>query len=192
MKRNVWDRTSHRAVVFGLVAILAGCQSARVAQANEEGPTPKRIVGWVERMTMLPFGAPVYAKLDTGAKTSSIHAEEIERFERDGDDWVRFTLVLEGPKDVVRRERLERPLYRDVRIKDHDEPSDRRPVVELDFCFDGRSERAQFSLADRSGFLYSALLGRRFLKSRFVVDPSETFAADRSCPAAAPEEGSDG
>ncbi len=160
-----------------------GCAPPSVA-ANETPPDEsKHIVGWVERVTVVPIGFPVKAKLDTGARTSSIHAEDIERFERDGEKWVRFTIAVEDPDDVVRRTRLERPLFRNVRIKDHDDVSDRRAVVELGFCIDGRSERAQFTLADRSRFIYPVLLGRRFLADRYVIDPAKTFEASPTCPA---------
>lgn len=183
---NRGSGSERRRWAIGGVLLLLGLATAPplpLAWADDAPRRPsKRIVGWVERVTMLPSRVPVYAKLDTGAKTSSIHAEEIERFEKDGDEWVRFTLVLEDPDDVVHRERLERPLFRDVRIKDHDDHADRRPVVELEFCLDGRSARAQFSLADRSSFLYPVLLGRRFLKGRFVIDPAETFEASKDCP----------
>jgi len=70
-----------------------------------------------------------------------------------------------------------------VRIKDHDDASDRRAVVELELCIDGRTERTQFTLADRSRFLYPVLLGRRFLGGRFVVDPGQTFLTSSTCAA---------
>jgi hypothetical protein len=162
-------------------AVLAGCAHPSDAASEPPSDEPKRIVGWVERVTVPPLDFPVKAKLDTGARTSSIHAEDIERFVRDGEKWVRFTIAVEDPDDVVHRERLERPLYRNVRIKDHDDASDRRAVVELELCLDGRTERAQFTLADRSRFLYPVLLGRRFLGGRFVVDPEQTFLASSNC-----------
>lgn len=154
------------------------------AAAKADEPDGKRIVGWVERVLVMPGAHPVNAKLDTGANTSSIHAESIERFERDGDRWVRFELVLkirDGGEDRVERVPHEAPLYRRVRIKDHDEPANARPVVELDFCMDGARHRAQFSLADRGGFIYPVLLGRRFLAGAYVIDPDETFESTPSC-----------
>lgn len=182
-----------RGHIVGLAAALAllGCVTPSGAAQEPAEDDIKRIVGWVERFTLLPQGIPVKAKLDTGARTSSISAIDIERFERDGDRWVRFTLVLEDVDDVVHRERLERPLYRNVLIKDHDDASDRRPVVELDFCLDGRSHRAQFTLADRSGFIYPVLLGRRFLTDGFVIDPATSFEASSDCPEAEDDPGAE-
>ncbi len=146
--------------------------------ADEES---KQIAGWVERITMLPGEEIALAKLDTGAKTSSIHAEDIERFEREGEVWVRYTLVLKESKSRVHRLPRESRVVRKVYIKDHENRPDARPVVELEFCMDGRRRHARFSLVDRSAFLYSVLLGREFLAGAFVVDPDVTFLIGASC-----------
>mgnify|MGYP000684033376 CR=1 FL=1 len=144
--------------------------------------TPGKVIaGWVEKTTILPWGVEVPSKLDTGALTSSIFAEEIERFRKDDERWVRFVLVLEDTDDEVQRIPVEVPLARSVRIKDHDDPSSRRAVVELELCFDGRKHVTEFSLADRSQFIYPVLLGRRFMEDVAIVDPSETFLTQAHC-----------
>ena len=159
---------------FLATAIVAGLVSTSDALADSRTPG-KVIAGWVEKVTVKPWDVVVSAKLDTGALTSSIHAEAIERFTRDDEKWVRFTLVLEDEDDEVHRIETEQPLARNVRIKDHDDPSARRAVVELELCFDGRRHRTQFSLADRGDFIYPVLLGRRFMEDVAVVDPEATF-----------------
>lgn len=141
----------------------------------------KTISGWVEKVVMLPSRTRVSAKLDSGARTSSIHAEEIERFEKEGEPWVRFTLVLGSERDGVQRIPSEAPIDRKVRIKQHDDPPESRPVVELDFCMAGQRRRAQFSLVDREAFIYPVLLGRRFLAGHFVIDPDATFLTSAGC-----------
>ena len=50
------------------------------------------VFGWVEKTTIEPWGVELKAKLDSGALTSSLHATDVEIFEKDGDDWVRFTV----------------------------------------------------------------------------------------------------
>ncbi len=142
---------------------------------TKSGDESKQIVGWVERIRILPEQTLALAKLDTGATTSSIYAEEIERFERNGEDWVRYTLVLKESKKRTHRVPRESPVVRSVHIKDHDYQPDARPVVELSFCMDGRRHGARFSLVDRGAFLYSVLLGREFLAGSFLVDPEATF-----------------
>ncbi|MEZ4331559.1 MAG: RimK/LysX family protein [Myxococcota bacterium] len=175
-------REEWRALCAGLLAWLASALpiAALASQADAEADR-KQIAGWVERLRILPSNALVRAKLDTGAKTSSIHAEDIERFEREGRTWVRYTLVLKETRTKVHRVPGESLVVRKVYIKEHESRPDARPVVELDFCMDGRRHRAQFSLADRSAFLYSILLGRDFLAGSFVVDPDATFLTGASC-----------
>lgn len=75
----------------------------------------KPTYGWVETATLEPWGAEVKVKLDTGALTSSMQAEEIQTFERDGADWVRFTVEIgdEDTDEVVSRT-FERAVFRDL------------------------------------------------------------------------------
>ncbi|WP_158522967.1 ATP-dependent zinc protease family protein [Oceanococcus atlanticus] len=162
---------------FTLVLLLTSSAS----WADDAVETNRTVAGWVERIKLAPWGDTVKAKLDTGAKTSSINALNIERFERDGDDWVRFTLSYETAKDVRKEHTLERPVVRNILIKEHDRENDRRAVVELSFCFAGQIHSTQFSLVDRSKFIYPVLLGRRFLKSATLIDPSATFITEASC-----------
>ena len=125
-----------------LLAALCLLPTACLADEHVQG---KVISGWVERIVVLEGGGiRTKAKLDTGATTSSIHAEKVERFEKGGDTWVRFTLVIENLDDEEQRVELEKPLYRNVRIKDHHDDSRKRPIVELDICFDGRRHEVQF------------------------------------------------
>lgn len=163
-----------------LIWIASAPPAAADSKGAEADEQTKQIAGWVERIRLLPSRALAVAKLDTGAKTSSIHAEDIERFERGGRNWVRYTLVLEW-KSKTERVPTESPLVRRVYIKDHQGQPDARPVVELEFCMDGRRHRAHFSLVDRGAFLYSVLLGREFLAGSFVVDPDATFLTGASC-----------
>lgn len=169
-----------RAAGLLLIGSLAALGPAVPVGATSESAN-KRIAGWVERITLLPSKTIALAKLDTGAKTSSIHAEEIERFERRGRAWVRYTLVLKESKTRTRRVPAESPVVRKVYIKDHASAPDARPVVELGFCMDGERHSAHFSLVDRGAFLYSVLLGRDFLAGSFVVDPEVTFLTGASC-----------
>lgn len=65
---------------------------------------PQVIVGWVETIALPKLGiSAMEAKIDTGAKTSSLHAEKITPFEKDGEQWVRF---VTHPNRKNKRERL--------------------------------------------------------------------------------------
>jgi len=150
--------------------------------SQAEGETPGKVIaGWIERISIEGQPHLFKAKLDSGAKTSSIHAEDIELFKRDGDRWVRFTLMLDvgdgKPEPLV----MEKSRERRVKIKEHDGDHSSRPVVEIDICFDGRSYPVEFTLADRSEFIYPVLLGRRFLAGVAVIDPDATYLIQERC-----------
>lgn len=136
------------------------------------------VLGWVEWVAIESAGFGMEAKLDTGALTSSLHATDIQRFQRDNQEWVRF-VVHDGEGD--RAKTLERPLVRNVRIKRHGASSQERPVVTLDFCLAGQMHAAQFSLVDRGHFNYPVLLGRRFLAEVAVVDAGAKHLTGAVC-----------
>ncbi len=60
-----------------------------------KSPDSPKVFGWVEKSTLVPWGVELKTKLDSGALTSSLHATDVESFEKDGDDWVRFTVNVE-------------------------------------------------------------------------------------------------
>jgi hypothetical protein len=145
--------------------------------------TAKPRLGWVEYVSLQPWGIRIKAKLDTGAKTSSMHAENLRYFERDDEEWVVFT--YEAPtanSDETHFVTIERPVLRKARIKQRSEDIERRPVVTLEICLNGARHTEQFTLTDRSNFLYPMLLGRRALKEIATVDAGETFVSNSDCP----------
>lgn len=141
----------------------------------------KVIAGWVEKISFEDSRFIIKAKLDTGAKTSSIYAKDIKKYKKEGEHWVDFTLVLKDENKEFHEIPMSAPRARRVRIKNHDGDHDRRVVVDIPFCFDGRLQEAEFTLADRSEYIYSVLLGRAFLKEIAVVDPDATFLTKSTC-----------
>ncbi len=151
----------------------------RVEGIQSEEAKAKVIAGWLELIEIPAAKRVAKAKLDSGAKTSSIHATNIKEFKRDGQNWVRFDLPASGKGD--KPVTLERRRVRRVQIKDHDDPASRRPVVTIEVCFDGQRYEPQFTLADRGNFLYPILLGRRFLAGVAVIDPAEKYLTSSNC-----------
>lgn len=142
----------------------------------------KKIYGLYERV-MLPVvsQSPIEAKLDTGAQTSSLGADNIELFEKDGKTWVRFTPQLQGAK------RMELPLARNSRIKRRADGSGatqsiERPVVVMEICFDGQRHSIEVNLADRSRFSFPLLLGSRAMVTfGAVIDPALEYTFSAGC-----------
>ncbi len=135
----------------------------------------KQIIGAVEKVFLSPPGTIMRARIDTGAVTSSLDARDIELFERNGDRWVRFTIV--NPEDQSEIF-LELELVRKVRIiqAEQEEP-EKRPVVELGVTVGRHTQTAQFTLTDRRHMEFPMLIGRNILKDIMLVGVSKVNIA---------------
>lgn len=160
-------------IVFSLLFVYPNPQNAK---------DPARIIaGWVEKIRIENIEADIKAKLDTGARTSSIYATDIIGFKKDGKRWVKFTLQLTDSKNNQHQLTLERPRTRKTNIKSHDGEPDKRYVVDLQICFNGRLYTTEFTLANRSEYIYDILLGRQFLRKTAIIDPAKTFLTLAKC-----------
>ena len=152
--------------------------NAGTAVARPVSSDPVQVYGWREWVLIGQTQIKLAAKLDTGALTSSIHAEEKELFERDGKKWVRFIVTDPGEKNSPRT-RIEAPLVRIAHIKDPGGKSEAREVVRLNFTLGERKLRADFTLNNRSNMLSPVLIGRTTIKELGWVDPSRAYLADQ-------------
>lgn len=161
-------------------AVLAAALWLPLAPAQAEAVKSKDIFGWVEWVEVGRHEITLKAKLDTGAATSSLDAQDIRRLVRrsSGERFVEFTLHDPDSGESIR---LKKPLVRQVRIKQHDGSHQVRPVVAIDICVGDHFDTVEVSLIDRSEFLYPMLLGRSALEGRVVVDPEVTFTRDPEC-----------
>ena len=168
-------------IAIGLQMLLLGnvLTAASVGAAESHHPADARpagrvVMGWLESVFLMPWGQRFTAKLDTGAASSSLHANRIEHFKKNGEEWVRFKVEDLGDSKQEAIEG-ERPLVRTAYIKSHSKMSSKRDVVMLTVCKNGREYETEFNLVDRSNFNYPVLLGRSFLKDVALVDPAATF-----------------
>lgn len=179
------------AVGLTLAAILAAAAPIQ-AEEKQSQERPPESLGFVEWIVLQDTGLRLKARLDTGAKTSSLHAVNIEPFEKGDEKWVSFQVPLADHRDQEKGENgpevedvileFERPVDRTVRIKRKGAPSQRRYVVRMEFCIAGSTHETEFSLADRGRFSYPALLGRRFMSDdNILVTSSESFMAESEC-----------
>ncbi|MFD2256235.1 ATP-dependent zinc protease [Luteolibacter algae] len=158
-------------------AAVEEAETAVAAVARPVSPDPIQVYGWKEKILIDGLESDMTAKLDTGAYTSSIHAEETELFERDGKKWVRF-IVTEPRKKGSPRVRMEAPLVRIARIKEPGGESETREVVRLAFKIGGRKLRGDFTLNNRANMLSAVLIGRTTIKELGWIDPSRVYLAD--------------
>lgn len=148
------------------------------AVAKPVSAEPIQIYGWREDLLIKGITGKLVAKLDTGALTSSIHAEEKELFERDGKKWVRF-IVTDPSLKKPTRSRIEAPLVRIAKIKEPGGESIAREVVRLSFTIGDRKMSGEFTLNNRSNMLAPVLVGRTVIKDLGWVDPGRTHLADQ-------------
>jgi hypothetical protein len=162
-----------------------------LAIADDRKPAPEapqradglREAGWLQSIRLEPHRVRVTAKLDTGAKSSAIHATDVERFGRGGVERVRFSLFKDHTEQDGAKLTYDLPIEGEVRIKrSAGKPPEERITVRLTFCIDGEVMDAVFSLDNRSNFNYPVLLGREFLQDHFVVNSAKKFVYPYDCP----------
>ena len=160
------------AVVLALFATLMAVNPGRPFAGE------KRIFGWLEKVKIYPGNIVLDAKLDTGAKNSSLNASHIQEFTRNGNPWVRFQLQDQKGDIIIH----ELPVVRMTRIKRHQADSLARYVVRLEICLGSTRRTVEVNLTDRSDFKYPMLIGRSFMRPTVIVDPSAQFTSRPACP----------
>ena len=152
--------------------VQAGTQTTAQSQKGvEDNPI---IIGALEKVRILPANIIYDSRIDTGATTTSIHAGNMEIFERDGKKWVKFDLQGEEKTETVEMKIKE---FRN--IKRHGAPDQKRAVVTLHLVLGKVSQEVDVTLNDRSKFTYPGLIGRNFLKpNHMIVDVSQKYTAN--------------
>ncbi|MCH8498511.1 MAG: RimK/LysX family protein [Marinobacter sp.] len=141
----------------------------------------KLVVGEVEKFLLINPGLVYNARIDSGATTSSLDARNVTRFERNGENWVRFDVP--APDNTSETLTLERRIVRNARIiQSNEEEGERRPVVELHFAIGDHQQRAEFTLSDRSHLTYPVLIGRNILRDVMLIDVGKEFATKLPTP----------
>lgn len=137
------------------------------------------LAGWREWVSLPDAGVPwVKAKLDTGARSSAIHAFDLQELERDGERWVRFSVHpwQRCDEDAVL---VERPV-RDVReVRSSSGHAEQRYVVTMDLTLVGRTVTAELTLARRDEMGFRMLIGREALRQGYAVDPGVSYLGGR-------------
>lgn len=130
-------------------------------------------VGQVENVRVDTLKLTLKAKIDSGAKLSSINALNMKKFERDGKKWVRFALLHPDTKQKVF---YELPILRTKVIKQLSGKYQERPVVSLKLSIGNiKNEAVDVTLSDRTGFVYQLLIGRNFMYDRMLIQVGKSF-----------------
>ncbi len=134
------------------------------------------VIGAVEFASIEPGDVRMEARIDTGAESTSMHAENIALLERDGKRYVRFDIIDPDTGEVIP---MEQRFKRRVLIKQTSGDDERRYVVRMWVTLGDIRARIDVNLSDREGFEYPLLIGRNFLLDNVVVDVSQHHVLGR-------------
>ena len=130
---------------------------------------PLGIIGEVEPVYLKDIKSVFYARIDTGAETSSVDASNIKEFERDGESWVSFDIVN---RETGEKKTFEKKIVRKTTIKRQQGEDERRIVVNMEIKIGNQLFTKEFNLGNREKFNYQVLIGRNILNGLAVVDVS--------------------
>ncbi len=147
--------------------------------ARKRAEREKQVIGWREWVSIPELGIPrIKAKIDTGARSSCLHAFRIRVTERHGEAYVRFQIhpLQRSARETVEAEArvLE---FRDIRSSSGHVT--KRPVIVTELEWNGIRWPIEVTLANRDQMGFRMLLGREAVRSRFLVEPGRSFLATR-------------
>jgi len=143
--------------------------------------TPKLIIGWEEWVAFPDLNLPaVKAKIDTGAKTSALHATNITPFTQQGQEFVRFEIhPLQKNSTLVRT--CEAPLVDHRFVTSSNGRKEKRYVIKTRFVLGDRNFLSEVTLTSRDKMNFRMLLGKEALiKGHLVIDPSKKFVMGKN------------
>lgn len=138
------------------------------------------LIGWREWVSLPDVGVDwIKAKIDTGARTSSLHAFDIEEFDQDGVPWVRFRIQpwQNSREDTVT---VEAPVHDRRAVRSSSGHAQERFVIKLLIRIHGRDVPAEVTLSNRDEMGFRMLIGREALRRGYVVDPARSFLGGRA------------
>ncbi len=139
-------------------------------------------IGWRERLSLPKLGIEtIKAKVDTGAKTSSLYAFDVEPFQEGETPMVRFKVhPFQGDRD--RTVVAQAPLVENRSVRSSNGQIEQRPVIRTTVVLNEQAWDIDLTLTHRKAMAFRMLLGREALRSRFLVDSGRSFLQSTAKP----------
>lgn len=135
------------------------------------------IVGWREWVEMPEFlTAPIKVKVDTGARTSALHAHGLELVSVGDGVLARFE-ILPNQGSAEESTVVETPVLEERLVRSSNGVDELRPVIRTDLTLGPHTWKIELTLSDRELMGFRMLIGRSALRNRFMVDPNRSFCA---------------
>lgn len=132
----------------------------------------KQVIGRVDRIDLPEFGIQdLECKIDTGADTSSIHCTKVKVVEKADGEYLKFR-VLDKKHPLFSKETHTVEHFTEKQVKSSSGHSETRFVIKTEVVVFGQNYPITFTLSDREKMKYPVLIGKRFLKNKFIVDVS--------------------
>jgi len=136
---------------------------------------PLPVMGWREWVSLPDLGIEqIKAKVDTGARSSALHAFNVETFQRDGVEWVRFNVHPIQRRDTAQIQTEAKILDKRM-VRSSSGKATMRPVILTNICLLGKSWSVELTLANRDQMGFRMLLGRQAFRRRFLVDAGKSY-----------------
>lgn len=156
--------------VFILAAVICG----KIIMKKEH-----KTIGWREFLSLPKLGVEsVKAKIDTGARTSSLHVSEISFYKRKDKEFAHFTIhpkqksalpAIEAKAEVVERRK----------ITSSNGHASLRPVIVTEMVVGDQRRLIELTLVNRDMMGFRMLLGREALRGEYIVDPGRSYLQSR-------------
>ncbi|WP_185960713.1 ATP-dependent zinc protease family protein [Aliidiomarina halalkaliphila] len=139
---------------------------------------PEQITGWREWLALPELGiSAIKAKVDTGARTSCLHAFQLEPFTRDGEEWLK--IWVHPIQDDLTEHVCEAKILEQRQVTDSGGHKEMRYVIktpiQVGFGSQAQTFSAELTLTNRDTMKFRMLLGRRALNGRYLVDPEASY-----------------